>query len=154
MERPKPGTAVRLAFALWRFWQQRGYLDEARGLLERMAEQGWQLEHDLRARVAETVGGVAYWQADLPAATRWYDAALEIWHHDASAGDLESRRELARALYNRGFMTVAEVIQASTEGATPDLAATKEYQAVELEFPHPGGSPGSRGEHLRSTSAE
>jgi predicted ATPase/class 3 adenylate cyclase len=123
VEQPDPGTAVRLAFALWRFWQQRGYLDEARGLLEGMAEQGWQLEPDLRARFAETVGGVAYWQADLPAATGWYDVALEIRRHGASADDLESRRELAKALYNRGFMAVAEVIQASTEGTTPDLAS-------------------------------
>jgi predicted ATPase/class 3 adenylate cyclase len=142
VERPDPGIAVRLAFALWRFWQQRGYLDEARGLLEEMAEQGWQLEPELRARFAETVGGVAYWQADLPAATRWYDVALEIRRHDASADDVESRRELAKALYNRGFMAVAEVIQASTEGATPDLAAKAmmdEALAIYRELDDMGG---------------
>jgi predicted ATPase len=123
VERPDPGVAVGLAFALWRFWQQRGYLDEARARLEEMAAQGWQLEPDLQARFAETVGGVAYWQADLPTATRWYDVALEVRRHAASGNDLEGRRELAKALYNRGFMAVAEVIQGPPEGSTPDLVS-------------------------------
>ena len=65
VERPDPDIAVRLAFAMWRFWQQRGYLTEARGLLDSMVAQGWDLSSDLRARLAETTGGVAYWQADM-----------------------------------------------------------------------------------------
>ena len=42
--RPDPEVAARLAFALWRFWQQRGYLNEARARFEAMAAQGWSLE--------------------------------------------------------------------------------------------------------------
>jgi tetratricopeptide (TPR) repeat protein len=123
VETPEPETAVRLAFALWRFWQQRGYLDEARALLDDMAQRGWDLEPDLRARFAETSGGVAYWQADLEAARRWYDHALEIRRRSAVDGDPESRRELATALYNRGYCAVAEVMQSPDAHATPEPAS-------------------------------
>ncbi len=77
--RPAPTLAVRLGAAMWRFWQQRGYLNEARPRLERMAEQDWQLDPVDRARFAEAIGGVAYWQSDRPTAIRWYDEALAIW---------------------------------------------------------------------------
>ena len=40
IERPAPDVAVRLAFALWRFWQQRGYLVEARRELDAIAAAG------------------------------------------------------------------------------------------------------------------
>ncbi len=65
IELPDPETAVRLVNALWRFWQQRGYLVEARRELDAIAAAGWDLPPVLRARFAETFGGVAYWQADL-----------------------------------------------------------------------------------------
>ena len=52
-------TAIGLAFALWRFWQKRGHLAEARRRLEGMAAAPW--SHDppsLRARLMEALGGV------------------------------------------------------------------------------------------------
>ena len=39
MGRPDATDAVRLTFALWRFWQKRGYLDEARRLMDSLAER-------------------------------------------------------------------------------------------------------------------
>jgi tetratricopeptide (TPR) repeat protein len=107
---PDPPTAARLAFALWRFWQQRGYLTEARRLLDGMAARGWDLPPRLRARFAETIGGVAYWQADLAATVRWYGEALTIWRELAASGTSDDRRELANALYNRAYATVAEAM--------------------------------------------
>ena len=62
--RPDPELAVRVAFALWRFWQQRGYLNEARVRLDDLRGRGWDLSPVLQARLAEARGGVAYWQAD------------------------------------------------------------------------------------------
>ena len=41
--RPDPELAVRVAFALWRFWQQRGYLNEARVRLDDLRGRGWDL---------------------------------------------------------------------------------------------------------------
>jgi predicted ATPase/class 3 adenylate cyclase len=95
--RPAPELAVRLAFALWRFWQQRGYLNEARARFEALAAQGWQLEPRVAARFAEGFGGVAYWQADPVMADRWYEEALRLWR---LVGD---RREIANALYNDAY---------------------------------------------------
>ena len=65
MGRPDATEAVRLTFALWRFWQKRGYLDEARRLMDSLAERVGD-PPDVRARFAEAAGGVAYWQGDLP----------------------------------------------------------------------------------------
>ena len=117
--RPEPALAVRLAHALWRFWQQRGYLAEARRTLDRMGEQGWRLDAADRARLGETFGGVAYWQADLPVAARWYEEALEVWRAAAADGNAEARRQLANALYNRAYVAVAHLFLA-TPGSQVD----------------------------------
>ncbi len=122
-EAPEPALAVDLVFALWRFWQQRGYLDEARLRLDDMAGRDWDLEPEVRARLAETVGGVAYWQGDLEPAAGWYDVALEVRRAAAADGRPESRRELANALYNRGYVDVARAIQAPAPAPPPDPAA-------------------------------
>jgi predicted ATPase/class 3 adenylate cyclase len=98
---PDPEAAVRLGFALWRFWQQRGYLREARRRLTALDGHGWDLAPRTRARLLEALGGVAYWQADGEASGPWYEAALEIWR---SLGD---RREIANALYNLGSSALA-----------------------------------------------
>lgn len=93
---PDPEAAVRLGFALWRFWQQRGYLREGRRRLTALEAHGWDLAPQTHARLLEALGGVAYWQADFEASRPWYEAALVIWR---TLGD---RREIANALYNLG----------------------------------------------------
>jgi tetratricopeptide (TPR) repeat protein len=100
-----PTLATRMAFALWRFWQQRGYLNEARTRLEAMAALGWDLEPADRARFAETIGGVAYWQSDREAARTWYEVALAIWR------ELGDRAEIANALFNRAYADMIVVMQ-------------------------------------------
>jgi len=97
---PDPEAAVRLGFALWRFWQQRGYLREGRQRLTALEAHGWDLAPQTRARLLEALGGVAYWQADGAASGPWYEAALGIWR---TLGD---RREIANALYNLGSSDV------------------------------------------------
>jgi tetratricopeptide (TPR) repeat protein len=96
-----PTIAARLAFAMWRFWQQRGYLNEARARFDAMSSLRPLLEPVDRARFAEAYGGIAYWQSDEVTAKEQYDDALEIWR---GIGD---KREIANALYNRSY---AEVI--------------------------------------------
>jgi predicted ATPase/class 3 adenylate cyclase len=100
---PDPESAVRIAFALWRFWQQRGYLNEARARLATLAAQDWALAPELRARLAEAAGGVAYWQADHAETIRWYDEALAIRR------ELGDPRELANAMYNRAYAAILPV---------------------------------------------
>ena len=120
-----PTMAVHTAFALWRFWQQRGYLIEARARLEAMAARGWDLEPIVGARFAEAFGNVAYWQSDRDAATRWYDEALRIWR------ELGDRREIANALYDRAYADMIVVMQGDD---APDAEATRTmlYEALDI----------------------
>jgi predicted ATPase/class 3 adenylate cyclase len=97
---PEPDVAARLAFALWRFWQTRGYLNEARVRFDTMAARNWTLEPAVAARFAEGYGGVAYWQADHPTAEGRYAEALEIWR------GLGDKREIANALYNHAYADI------------------------------------------------
>ena len=91
-------TAIRLAFAMWRYWQKRGHLAEARRRLDAMAAAPWSRSTpQLRARLMEALGGVAWWQADLETMGPAYDEALAIWR------DLGDEREIDNALYNDSF---------------------------------------------------
>jgi tetratricopeptide (TPR) repeat protein len=110
--KPDPDVAVRVAFALWRFWQQRGYLNEAQTRLDDLRGRGWDLPPLLRARLAEARGGVAYWQADQSTAEACYKEALELWRQ---IGD---RREIANALYNRAYADAAWIMGGQTGDAT------------------------------------
>ena len=98
VEAPEPAIAIGLAFRLWRFWQKRGHLQEARRRLDDVAAKPWAAEDPAaEARLLEALGGVAYWQGDLVAALVPYRRALELWR---GIGD---RREIANALYNLAF---------------------------------------------------
>jgi predicted ATPase/class 3 adenylate cyclase len=91
-------TAIRIGFAMWRYWQKRGHLAEARRRLQAMADAPW--SHDdpvLRARLMEALGGVAWWQADLDTMGPAYAEALALWEK------LGDERELVNALYNDSF---------------------------------------------------
>jgi tetratricopeptide (TPR) repeat protein len=136
LARPDPQLAARLSFALWRFWQQRGYLNEARARFDAMAAQDWQLEPVDRARFAEAFGGIAYWQSDQPTAQRWYDEAHEIWR------GLGDKGQIANALYNRAYADVINVM-GSGGGADDNLAVGRarleEALAIYREIGDKGG---------------
>jgi predicted ATPase/class 3 adenylate cyclase len=91
-------TAIGLAFATWRFWQKRGHLYEARRRLDAMAATDWSRRDPvLRARLMEALGGVGWWQGDIPPMAVAYREAADLWR---TIGD---RTELANALYNLSF---------------------------------------------------
>ena len=117
--RPDPDLGARMGFALWRFWQQRGYLNEARMRLEAMSAQDWSLEPVCAAHFAEAIGGVAYWQADHPAAERWYHEALRIWREQ---GD---KREIANALYNDAYADILPLMGLTGRDLTEAQKAPK-----------------------------
>jgi predicted ATPase/class 3 adenylate cyclase len=123
--RPAPELAVRIAFALWRFWQKRGYLNEARGRLDDLRNRGWDLSPLLRARLAEARGGVAYWQADQATAEACYAEALDLWR---GIGD---RREIANALYNRAYADAAWIMGGGLEG-NPETAREMLNEALQI----------------------
>ncbi|MGD0123697.1 MAG: adenylate/guanylate cyclase domain-containing protein [Candidatus Limnocylindrales bacterium] len=94
-------TALRLGFALWRFWQMRGMLREGAAVLERILAVPDPDGHPLeRARALEAAGGVAYWRAEMATAMSYYEACLQLCR---KIGD---RRAIANALYNLGFPTL------------------------------------------------
>ena len=120
----EPDIAVDLAFALWRFWQQRGYLNEARARLEAMAARDWDLEPVQRARFAEAVGDICYWQSDRPAAVRWYDEALEVRR------ELGDRSEIANALFNRAYADMIVVMLGQIQPNELDSARDRLEEAL------------------------
>ncbi|MFI5283621.1 MAG: ATP-binding protein [Candidatus Dormibacterales bacterium] len=93
--------AMWIGAALWRFWQMRGHLHEARARLEAVLElPAADAYPGARRRALEAAGGIAYWQGDMPAAEAWYGTGLELTRADGS------RRELAEAIYNASFPLV------------------------------------------------
>jgi len=89
-------TAMLLGAALWRFWQMRGHLHEARAKLTAIVQMpgGSRGAHAL---VLEAAGGIAYWQGDLDAARSLYQESLALQR------ELGDPSAIARALYNLAF---------------------------------------------------
>ncbi len=121
--------AIRLGFAMWRFWQKRGHLYEARRRLEAIAAASWSRDDPvLRARLMEALGGVLWWQADLPGMKAAYAEALEVWR---GQGD---KSEIANALYNYSFSyAVNPESGGDPRGADPDgIGARAQQEALAL----------------------
>jgi predicted ATPase/class 3 adenylate cyclase len=99
--------ALRLTAAMWRFWQARGHLLEARRRLEAaLAMPGGSPAR--RAKATEALGGVLWWQGGVQECLATYRRALEM---QREVGD---PREIANALYNLALA----VDFASPEGGT------------------------------------
>jgi predicted ATPase len=91
-------VAIGIGFSMWRYWQKRGHLAEARRRLGAIASQPWSRDDPvLRARLMEALGGVGWWTADPETMVPAYEEALELWR---AIGDT---REIANALYNSSF---------------------------------------------------
>jgi tetratricopeptide (TPR) repeat protein len=110
-----PRSAMELSAGMWRFWQMRGHLHEGRrrmdGVLAMPDSADFPKE---RLAALEAAGGLAYWQADMPVAQRFYDECLALTR---ALGD---DRALANALYNAAFPRV--VSRAAIPEARPLLA--------------------------------
>jgi predicted ATPase/class 3 adenylate cyclase len=135
--KPDPPLGARLSTALWRFWQQRGYLNEARARFERIEAQGWTLDALDQARFAEAYGGIAYWQSDAPTARRQYDDALRLWRQ---MGD---KREIANALYDRAYADMIDIMEGTVAPPPPGTdmptPALDEALAIYQELGDTGG---------------
>ncbi len=110
---PDPPTARGLAFLLWRFWQKRGHLAEARRRLDEVVAQPWIADDPAEeARVREALGGIAYWQGDFVGAIAPYRRAVELWR------SLGERAEIANSLYNLAFTNNMDANNNIVEPAT------------------------------------
>lgn len=93
--------SLRLAGALWRFWQMRGHLTEGRQRTERVLSlPGADGHRDAYIRALEAAGGVTYWQGDMAATERSYTPRLEIAR---ATGDA---LKVANALYDLSFVYI------------------------------------------------
>ena len=111
-------AAIRIGFAMWRYWQKRGHLAEARRRLQAMADAPWsRADPRLRAHLMEALGGVCWWQADIPAMGVAYAEALDLWQ---AIGD---KREIANALYNDSFRYAVSAVDGERD---PDRLGYKQ----------------------------
>jgi non-specific serine/threonine protein kinase len=69
---------LRLAGALWRFWDMRGYFDEGRTWLEAALASGEGGAPAVRARALNGAGYLSYLQGDFEHATALHEAALTL----------------------------------------------------------------------------
>jgi predicted ATPase len=127
-------TGLRLASALWRFWQQRGYLREGRRWLEALlgSPAPGLVAPAVRMRGSIALGGITYWLDDADATERAYEAALAL------ALDIGDQEGEAAALYNLAFVPimrgdVAEArkrfersLEAAVSVSRPDFVALSE----------------------------
>jgi predicted ATPase/class 3 adenylate cyclase len=132
-------TAIGLAFAVWRFWQKRGHLSEARRRLDALAAAPWSREDpQLRARLMEALGGVCWWQADIGGMRPAYQEAADIWRR------LGDKAELANALYNLSFVYAVPENPETMTGPVDPEGAGERLQDEALALYHELGD--ARGE--------
>jgi predicted ATPase/class 3 adenylate cyclase len=94
----KDDNAMRLVSALWRFWQQRGYLLEGMERIKAVLALPGTVDFPLaRMRALEAGGGIAWWRGDVPTCIGYYEQALAL------ARELGSQADVANALYNLAF---------------------------------------------------
>jgi predicted ATPase/DNA-binding SARP family transcriptional activator len=99
-EAGEPGAGVRLAGAVWRFWDVRGYLSEGRHWLEWSLSRKDGVDPSLRAKVLKGAAALAHHQGE-------YDRARELHERELveyrAAGD---ERGVAQALGNLASVAV------------------------------------------------
>lgn len=90
----------RLAAALWRFWDTRGYGAEGRGWIERALERATNSTAEMRARLYHAAGAMAWSRGDLDAAIERYETALSLWQ------DLDRPLDEAKTLDHLGTIAM------------------------------------------------
>jgi predicted ATPase/class 3 adenylate cyclase len=121
-------VALEMGADLWRFWQQRGHLLEARERLDRLLEAAQQSDRAASpfalSRAEEAAGSIRYWtRGSLGSPMGLYERALE---HARESGNVD--RE-AWAMYNLAFMFD---FTPSAELGEPSPARAKELRDAAL----------------------
>jgi predicted ATPase/class 3 adenylate cyclase len=123
IESGNPAGGLRICGAIWRFWQHRGRLREARDLLEPLlAVESVVADPGARARGMTGYGGVVYWQGEYEHAEEVYRQALDLYR---AAGDENGE---ALALFDLGF--TLSVTHKMDEAATRLEESEQAYRRV------------------------
>ncbi|HEY7023684.1 MAG TPA: AAA family ATPase [Candidatus Limnocylindrales bacterium] len=90
---------LRFIASVWRFWQTRGHLAEARRRIDQVVAMPGVAEQppELLARAYAAAGGVTYWEAAVRSTYRYYSLALEAARRSGNDS------LIAEALYNLSF---------------------------------------------------
>jgi non-specific serine/threonine protein kinase len=93
--------AVKLAGALWRFWEVRGYLSEGRGSLKQALAVGNGASPSCQAKALDGAGRLSWRQGDFQEAKQLFEESLVLWRTAGDkAGEANSLHGLARAAVN------------------------------------------------------
>jgi predicted ATPase len=108
---------IRIVAPIWRWFQQRGRLHEARDALDRLMADP-PADPRLRIEALAAIGGLGYWADDFPAARAAYEERLRL------AEETGNPVLRADAHYDLGFMFMV--------AQDPDRLRENEEQALEL----------------------
>jgi predicted ATPase/DNA-binding CsgD family transcriptional regulator/predicted metal-dependent hydrolase len=89
---------LRLAAALWQFWEIRGHITEGRRRLAAALERSETVSPALRAKAFNAGGNLARDQADYAQAVAYHQQSLALWR------ELGDQRGMARSLNNLGLV--------------------------------------------------
>jgi predicted ATPase/DNA-binding SARP family transcriptional activator len=97
--RGQPDPAMRMASALWRYWQMRGHLIEAQQRIDEVLAMSGAVDVDRRVwlATAEAAGGIAYWRGDVVLAEQTYRDALH------TSREIADPAWMARSLSNLAY---------------------------------------------------
>ncbi|MGH2531367.1 MAG: helix-turn-helix transcriptional regulator [Thermomicrobiales bacterium] len=98
MAHAEPAIALRLASALWRFWETRGHLHEGVGWIDRALRRATDAPPDLRAKALNNLGNLLSDLGDDERALPAYTQSLNLRR------ELDDRRGLADTLNNLGLV--------------------------------------------------
>ncbi len=117
----EPGAmlAMRLAGAVWRFWEHRAYLSEGRRWLERVLASSPAGTPAVRAKVLTGAGTLAWQQGDFEQARAWHAMALQLYRETNDAlGITFALTNLGVQAYRQGDYRAARTLyQESLAGA-------------------------------------
>jgi predicted ATPase/DNA-binding SARP family transcriptional activator len=116
---------MRLAAALWRFWQIRAHMSEGRQVLAELLEVDAEVDPVIRARALSAAGSLAYWQNDGEASMALYEASLELRRQ------LGDPVEVASALYDLGHaLSCVAAVKDPARGRHLELEALEIYRSL------------------------
>jgi predicted ATPase len=143
--------ALRLAIALERFWEKRGYLTEGREWISRLEElTGPDAPAELRGRVLECGGRLARFQADYPSARRQLEQALAIFRESGDRAHIASTLSfLGIVLMRQGDLLGARTAQEENLQVCRELGDIRGAAAALLNL---GNITRREGDHKRSVA--
>jgi predicted ATPase/DNA-binding SARP family transcriptional activator len=116
---------MRLAAALWRFWQIRAHMSEGRQVLAELLAVDEEVDPTIRARALSAAGSLAYWQNDGVQCMQLYEASLELRRQ------LGDSAEVASGLYDLGHaISCLEGVKDPERGRVLELEALEIYRSL------------------------